>query len=173
MCLYPRGKGRAPRRRLSSCRGLITLWGRVFRRGKRLICPACQSTDCRRSRRSGISDRLLGAARLMPWKCRECSHRFHSWTVRPKIVLHAHCPRCGNLAVERVARKRVEEGFLAGLQRMLRFPAYRCDPCRHKFFSLRPYRQVPRTLAGAEADSRDATASTASAHPGGGAAPTS
>ena len=129
-----------------------------------MICPACNSTDCRRSRRSGVSDRVLGAARLLPWKCRNCENRFHAWTVPPAFVLRAHCPKCGNLGIERVARKRVEEGFLAGLRRALHFPAYRCDPCRHKFFSLRPLRQG---LAAPDGSPAGAAESTGRPRPGG------
>jgi hypothetical protein len=51
---------------------------------------------------------------------------------------HAHCPRCGNLYVERVHAARVDRAFLLGVKRLLRIPAYRCDPCRLKFFSVRP-----------------------------------
>jgi predicted RNA-binding Zn-ribbon protein involved in translation (DUF1610 family) len=126
-----------------------------------LICPACKSTDCRRSRRSGVSDHLLGAARLLPWKCRACEHRFHAWVVPPAFLLKAHCPKCGNLEIDRIARKRVEEGWLARLERALHFPAYRCDPCRHKFFSLRPLRPirtVPAPLTGQQARAAEAAA---------------
>ena len=112
-----------------------------------MICPACKSVDCRRSRRSGVSDRVLGAARMLPWKCKGCGHRFHAWSVPPVFVLRAHCPKCGNLEIDRVARKHVEKGLLVKLQRALRFPAYRCDPCRHKFFTLRPQRRVPAVPA--------------------------
>jgi hypothetical protein len=33
-------------------------------------------------------------------------------------------------------------GTLVFLKRLLGFPAYRCDPCRQKFFSLLPYRKI-------------------------------
>jgi hypothetical protein len=62
--------------------------------------------------------------------------------VAPAFLLKAHCPKCGNLEIERVARKRVEGGILVQLQRALHLPAYRCDPCRHKFFTVRPLHQV-------------------------------
>jgi hypothetical protein len=56
--------------------------------------------------------------------------------------------------LERVARKRVEGGVIIAMERRLNFPAYRCDPCRHKFFSLRPYRpSSPRAEDEAEAAS--------------------
>jgi hypothetical protein len=33
------------------------------------------------------------------------------------------------------------------LKRFLGFPAYRCDPCRQRFFSIRPYRRIlPSTV---------------------------
>jgi len=90
---------------------------------------------------------VLGAAQLLPWKCRACERRFHAWVVPPAFLLKAHCPKCGNLEIDRVARKRVEEGWLARLQRALHLPAYRCDSCRHKFFSLRPQHAIRTTPA--------------------------
>jgi hypothetical protein len=56
------------------------------------------------------------------------------------FVLHAHCPRCGNLDLRRIARKEVREGLLLRPMRWLHFPSYRCEPCRERFFSLRRFR---------------------------------
>jgi len=53
-----------------------------------------------------------------------------------------HCPTCGNLDLQQISRDRVEKAVLLGLQRLLLFPAYRCAPCRERFFSIRPYRPV-------------------------------
>jgi hypothetical protein len=36
----------------------------------------------------------------------------------------------------------VDHGSLLGLKRWLRFPAYRCDPCRERFFSVRLFRRI-------------------------------
>jgi len=55
---------------------------------------------------------------------------------------YAHCPRCGNFDLEHIARDRAGRGARIAVQRFLGFPAYRCDPCREKFFSLRPYRRI-------------------------------
>jgi hypothetical protein len=33
------------------------------------------------------------------------------------------------------------------LWRRLPIPAYRCDPCRHKYFSIRPQRNSEREMA--------------------------
>jgi hypothetical protein len=51
--------------------------------------------------------------------------------------MHAHCPICGNLELKRIASNLVDSpmSFLWG---WLRVPAYRCEPCRHKYFSLLP-----------------------------------
>jgi hypothetical protein len=58
------------------------------------------------------------------------------------FVRFAHCPRCGNFDLEHVSRQRVERGNLLFLKRFLGFPAYRCDPCRQKFFSFLPFRKI-------------------------------
>jgi uncharacterized protein with PIN domain len=54
----------------------------------------------------------------------------------------AHCPRCGNFNLEHISRERVDTGFLVFARRLLHFPAYRCDPCRQRFLSLRPFRKI-------------------------------
>jgi hypothetical protein len=51
--------------------------------------------------------------------------------------LSAHCSICGNYDLKRIAPEHVN-GLGAPLWRLLRFPAFRCIPCRNKFFSIRP-----------------------------------
>jgi len=58
------------------------------------------------------------------------------------FVRYAHCPKCGNFDLERIARDRVQEGTLLFLKRFIGFPAYRCDPCRERFFSVLPFRRI-------------------------------
>lgn len=55
---------------------------------------------------------------------------------------YAHCPRCGHFDLERISPERVTWGVLLPLKRWLGFPAYRCDPCRLKFFSVLPSRRI-------------------------------
>jgi uncharacterized protein with PIN domain len=62
---------------------------------------------------------------------------------------YVHCPRCGNFDLEHVARERVEQGTFVTLKRFLGFPAYRCDPCRQKFFSLLRYRRIVSSVVSA------------------------
>jgi len=107
-----------------------------------MICPQCRSAFCFRSHRSGFVDWLFSGFGLRPWRCRACDMRFRARHVAISFVYYAHCPKCGNFDLERVGRDRVEEGTLLFLKRTLGFPAFRCDPCRHKFFSIRPFRRI-------------------------------
>jgi hypothetical protein len=51
--------------------------------------------------------------------------------------MYAHCSLCGNMDLRRISFEHVPGvGSLIG--RILRLPALRCEPCRHKFLSLRP-----------------------------------
>jgi hypothetical protein len=59
----------------------------------------------------------------------------------------AHCPRCGNFDLEHISRDRVDNGTLITAKRWLRFPAYRCDPCRERFFSVLPLRRIVPSTA--------------------------
>lgn len=87
---------------------------------------------------------------LRPWRCQACDLRFYAWTVAVPFVRYVHCPRCGNFDLQKVSRERVGPGVLNIVKRYLGFPAYRCDPCRQKFFSLLPYRRiVPSMLSAA------------------------
>jgi len=64
--------------------------------------------------------------------------------------LHAHCPICGNIDVKRISPEHVDTP-LASLWGFIRIPAYRCEPCRHKYFSILP----PQSNELAEASSAD------------------
>ena len=107
-----------------------------------MICPQCRSADCFRSRRSGLADFWGTLAQLRPWRCEACDKRFYAWTVAVSFTRYAHCPRCGNFDLQHITRERVDQGTLPSVKRFFGFPAYRCDPCRQKFFSLLPHRRI-------------------------------
>ena len=112
------------------------------RRGFCLICPRCQSSRCNRSHRRGAVDFALTALSLRPWRCRACEHRFFARIVPLTFSLYAHCPRCGNFDLQEIARNKVDSGSVVCLKRWLLVPAYRCAPCRERFFSIRPHRRI-------------------------------
>lgn len=100
-------------------------------------CPACQAEDCRPSRRWFFHDYLLGVTGLIPWRCNACDTRFHAHGFSFSRFFHAHCDICGNLELQRIGAENVP-GALSTVGRWLGLPAFRCPPCRHKFFSVRP-----------------------------------
>jgi hypothetical protein len=61
--------------------------------------------------------------------------------VAAKFMLLAHCPRCGNLDLQRVSASIVQR-WNRWIFRLAHVPAYRCAPCRKKFFSLLPRRRL-------------------------------
>jgi hypothetical protein len=105
--------------------------------GYDLICPRCQSHHCQRSRRRSATDFIAGVSRIRPWRCGDCNKRFFAWKVPLKFLGYAHCRRCGRFELQRVSRE-LGEGTFSFLWRLLRLPAYRCPPCRNRFFSLLP-----------------------------------
>jgi len=105
-----------------------------------VICPRCQISNCRRSHRRGFKDYALGIAGLRPWRCRECENRFFAWAVPLPYQKFAHCSQCGNLDLQRISSD-MGEGKLGFLFRKLHIPAYRCAPCRNRFFSIRNRRK--------------------------------
>jgi hypothetical protein len=113
-----------------------------YRFGVTMICPQCRSDNCFRSHRDGILDFVLTAAGLRPWRCHSCERRFHAWRVAAILERFAHCPRCGNFDLE--------DGTLVFVKRWMRFPAYRCDPCRHRFFSVLEFRRIVPSFAESE-----------------------
>jgi len=106
-----------------------------------VICPRCQSEHCRRSRRRSYKDFIVGFTGLRPWRCLSCSARFFARSVALAFAPYVHCRRCGNMNLERIARKSVP-GHFAWFSRLARMRAYRCASCRYRFFSSRPYRHV-------------------------------
>jgi hypothetical protein len=115
----------------------------------KMICPQCRSADCHRSHRGGLVDFLCTLAGARPWRCKTCNRRFHAWRVAASLSRYAHCPRCGNFDLKPISRERVEKGTLLAAKRLFRIPAYRCDPCRERFFSLRPFRRILPSMVSA------------------------
>jgi len=73
----------------------------------------------------------------IPWRCSRCTTRFRSRATPFANLLSAHCSICGNIDVKRISPD-LAEGLTAPLWRTLGVPAFRCIPCRHKFFTLLP-----------------------------------
>jgi DNA-directed RNA polymerase subunit RPC12/RpoP len=115
-----------------------------------MICPQCRSADCFRSHRNGFIDFLFTLINLKPWRCHTCDRRFYARRVALSFARFAHCPKCGNFDLERISRDRVEDGTLVVLKRLFGFHAYRCAPCRQRFFSILRYRRIlPSTFTAA------------------------
>jgi hypothetical protein len=102
-----------------------------------MICPVCKSPGCRRSRRRSLIDFAASVYGSVPWRCSRCSYRFRSRSTPLNYLLSAHCSICGNLELKRISPD-LATTFGAVLWRALGIPAYRCIPCRNKFFSLLP-----------------------------------
>ena len=102
-----------------------------------IVCPSCQSAEHRRSRRRSFADYAWSLLGILPWRCEACGTRFHARAVPLRHFVYAHCSLCGNMDLRRISFEYVPGlGSLVG--RILRLPALRCEPCRHKFLSLRP-----------------------------------
>jgi len=136
----PAGKRQLPKRRYSHniAPGPNKPRGTFFR--KSMVCPVCSAAACRRSRRRTFLDFWARLVWKLPWRCTACGTRFRARNVPVKDLVTAHCSICGNHELKRIAGAHVN-GFLAPLWRALGVPAFRCVPCRFKFFSLRPQRK--------------------------------
>src|SRR4051794_32000161 len=102
-----------------------------------MVCPACNNQRCHRARRTRTADYAMRIVNERPWRCDVCGHRFYARVVALRLVSWAHCSRCGNFDLQRISREYVLGAF-AWLPRLAKMPALRCEPCRHRFFSLRP-----------------------------------
>jgi hypothetical protein len=112
-----------------------------------ISCPICHSSNSRRSKRRSVQDYLFAVAGVLPWRCVACATRFRARLLPFRTVFYAHCRICGNLELQRIAGAHVL-GMTTILWRILGLPALRCEPCRHKFFSVRPLREeTPRATA--------------------------
>jgi hypothetical protein len=69
--------------------------------------------------------------------------RFHARFVPLRRIVYARCGLCGNTDLQRIAPEKVS-GAMSVAGRLLGLPALRCEPCRHKFFSLRPLLPLQR-----------------------------
>ena len=111
-------------------------------------CPLCNSANIRRSKRRGVRDYLFSVAGILPWRCESCSARFHARLLPFRTLLYAHCKICGNLELQRISAERIT-GVTSTVGRLLGIRALRCEPCRHKFFSVRPLRRERPSAAAA------------------------
>jgi C4-type Zn-finger protein len=102
-----------------------------------MICPVCHSAKVRRSKRRSVVDYLFSVVSIVPWRCEECEARFHASPMPFRHLFYAHCAVCGNLDLRPISAEHVP-GIISLVGRLLRLPALRCEPCRHKFFSIRP-----------------------------------
>ena len=68
-----------------------------------------------------------------------------------RYAAYVHCRRCGNLDLQRLSRE-FGVSRLKFLWKLLRFPVYRCPPCRNRFFSCLP----PRPILASPAESGEA-----------------
>jgi len=107
-----------------------------------ISCPSCHSVSCRRSRRQGIKDFAYGIVGFIPWRCIQCELRFRARAIPLSYWRYAHCSICGNLDLQRISPEYVP-GTMGTIGRLLGLPSLRCEPCRNKFFSIRPLKQVP------------------------------
>src|ERR1041384_8777982 len=75
-----------------------------------MICPICNSAECRRSRRRTLLDYLASVVGNIPWRCARCSTRFRSRATPLAHTLSAHCSICGNIELKRISSE-LPEGF--------------------------------------------------------------
>jgi hypothetical protein len=61
--------------------------------------------------------------------------------VAVRLSLLAHCDRCGSFDLQRISRDVVQR-WNSWFFRLARVPAYRCPPCRNRFFSVLPRRRL-------------------------------
>jgi hypothetical protein len=94
-------------------------------------------------------DHLFGFAGILPWRCESCEARFYARAMPFRTLFNAHCGICGNLELQRISPERVQ-GATSVIYRLLGIPALRCEPCRHKFFSIRPLRREERAVTAAD-----------------------
>jgi hypothetical protein len=84
-----------------------------------------------------MADYFLSAAGVVPWRCLVCERRFHARAIPLGQIFYARCGICGNLELQRISAEKVP-GVMSRVGRGLGLSAFRCAPCRYKFFSLRP-----------------------------------
>ena len=70
-----------------------------------------------------------------------CDDRFFAWSVPIRHIFKAHCGMCGNMDLQRISSEH-GTGTFAWVLRLVSAPAYRCAPCRNRFFSFLPYRRI-------------------------------
>ena len=156
ICGPARLRSKSPRAMLSPQLHPAQLLPKSSLRGGTLLCPSCLHGHCHRSRRRSVRDFAASLAGLWPWRCAHCQHRFFAGRVALRFLFSAHCGRCGNLDLHRLPRDQVQV-WNSWIFKLARIPAYRCAPCRQRFFSILPRRKFQPVTS--PADSRSTPAS--------------
>lgn len=84
-----------------------------------------------------MPERVLSPLGILPWRCGDCRKRFYATLAPLRFLLHARCPRCGNLELESIRRERLERNRPAQLATYLGAKAVRCEYCRENFAAWR------------------------------------
>ena len=92
----------------------------------------------------------MSLTRMRPWRCQVCDARFYAWATSPGYVWYVHCGMCGNMDLQRISSEH-GMGPFSWVFRLFGAPAYRCAPCRNRFFSFRVYRRIVPTTPPMEA----------------------
>jgi DNA-directed RNA polymerase subunit RPC12/RpoP len=95
-----------------------------------------------------VRDHLYGLVGILPWRCGTCEKRVRARVEPLHNLLYAHCRICGNLELQRISGEHVA-GITSIFGRMFGIQALRCEPCRNKFFALRPVLREERNVAAA------------------------
>jgi hypothetical protein len=107
-------------------------------RGQFVSCEFCGSSSVRRSRQYSVKDYAQMLAGTYPFRCQECSGRFHANIWFLSKARQAKCPRCLNSNLSHWPQKRYKLTTFQRILTALGARKYRCAACRFYFVSFLP-----------------------------------
>jgi len=102
-----------------------------------VVCPQCGSKQLRVSRIRGFRERFRSIVGILPFRCRQCEHRFESAIWSLSTVRYARCPKCLRMELSTWSEQYYNPPRTTILKLRMGATPYRCEFCRCNFASFR------------------------------------
>ena len=102
-----------------------------------ISCPRCGCDNLRASQTIGFWNRVRSFVGILPFRCKQCDHRFEAAIWKPSLFRYARCPKCLRMELTTWSQQYYNPPKTTLLLLRLGATPYRCDFCRCNFASFR------------------------------------
>lgn len=100
-------------------------------------CPKCGSRNIRSAHVRGFAARAKSIAGVLPFRCRDCDHRFETFILDLSSWRYARCPKCLRMELSTWSEHYYNPPLKTRMLIRVGATPYRCEFCRCNFASFR------------------------------------